>query len=335
MSQTLTAMFASVADAERARTMLMDQLHLQASAIRVSPTPGMADAGYDASKPYEEKGFFGGLKDLMVPDEDRFTYAEGLRRGHALLSAEVEEAHMGRVSELLEQAGAVDLDAQEASWRQAGWAGYKSSDKSGDHTALRATDGTIQVAEERLVVGKRAIEAGSVRVRAYVVERPVEEQVTLREETVRIERHPVDRAATAADLASFGERTLEMTETDEVAVVGKDVRVVEEIGIRKDAADRVETVRDTVRRTEVDVEDTTHTTRTGTAEGASVTGAGAGVTGAAASVDRALGTDTTGANPSAHAPDGTPGNPPGTAASRAVDSALGTNISGANPGHKS
>jgi hypothetical protein len=35
--------------------------------------------------------------------------------------------------------------------------------------------------------------------------------------------------------------------------------------------------------------------------------------------------------PTANAPDATPGNPPGTATGRAVDRALGTNLSGANP----
>ena len=101
-------------------------------------------------------------------------------------------------------------------------------------------------------------ELGRVRVRSYVVERPVEEQVSLHEERVTIERQPVNRPLTEADrVAAFGERTIEATASAEEAVVGKDVRVVEEIGIRKEAADRVQTVRDTVRRTEVEVDDQT------------------------------------------------------------------------------
>ena len=119
---------------------------------------------------------------------------------------------------------------------------------------------TIKVMEERLRVGKREVAAGAVRVRSYVVERPVEEQVRLHEEHVQIERHPVDRAVTAADTAgAFQERTIEAHATAEEAVVAKDVRVVEEIGIRKEATDRTETVRDTVRKTGVEVEDNTVT----------------------------------------------------------------------------
>ena len=136
-----------------------------------------------------------------------------------------------------------------------------------------ANTDTIKVMEERLRVGKREVAAGAVRVRSYVVERPVEEQVRLHEERVQIERHPVDRPVTAADAAAaFQERTIEAHATAEEAIVGKDVRVVEEIGIRKEATDRTETVRDTVRKTEVDVEDTSATVHPGTTTSTSATG---------------------------------------------------------------
>ena len=218
-TRTLTAMFPSKAEAERAGEMLVSQLQLDRGMFRISPGAGVTDAGYDQSRPYEEKGFFGSLKDLFVPDEDRHSYAEGMRRGHVLLSAQVDEAHLRKASTILEQAGSVDLDAQEATWRQSGWQGYDAT----AHDTMRAAapmpamttpaasvagaqDGTIKVMEERLAVGKRVVEHGSVRVRAYVVERPVEESVTLHQETVQVERHPVNRPATAADMDGFQER---------------------------------------------------------------------------------------------------------------------------------
>ena len=127
-------------------------------------------------------------------------------------------------------------------------------------TAGRAGDTeTIKVMEERLRVGKREVAGGAVRVRSYVVERPVEEQVRLHEERVSVERRPVDRPVTGAEASAFQERTIEARATSEEAVVGKEARVVEEIGIRKEATDRTETVRDTVRSTKVDVEDGTKT----------------------------------------------------------------------------
>jgi stress response protein YsnF len=87
------------------------------------------------------------------------------------------------------------------------------------------------------------------------VETPVEEQVTLRDEHVSVERRTVDRAPTPADEALFAERTIEATETDEEAVVSKTAHVTGEVVLSKTAEERVETVRDTVRRTEVEVED--------------------------------------------------------------------------------
>ena len=104
-------------------------------------------------------------------------------------------------------------------------------------------------------MGKREVSRGRVRVRSYVVETPVQEQVSLRQEHVEVERRAVDRPVTAADEALFRERTIEATESSEEAVVAKEARVVEELVVRKEAGERVQTVRDTVRRTEVEVED--------------------------------------------------------------------------------
>jgi uncharacterized protein (TIGR02271 family) len=112
---------------------------------------------------------------------------------------------------------------------------------------------TLRLAEERLTVGKRLVNRGGTRVRRYVVETPVEEQVSLHEEHVTLERRPVTGAATA-DSGSFTERTIEMTETREEAVVSKTAHVTEEIHLHKEATDRVETVRDTLRKEEVEVE---------------------------------------------------------------------------------
>jgi len=310
-TRTLTAMFSSKSEAERAGQMLVSELKVDRAMIQTSPGAGVTDTGYNKARPYEEKGFFGSLKSSSVPDEDRYAYAEGMRRGNVLLTAQVDEAHVSRAAEILEQSGAVNLDEQEATWRKSGWTGYDTAAHGAMRTAAptgaasvqSGRDDTLQVVEERLVVGKRVVEGGRVRVRSYVVERPVEAQVTLHQERVLVERHPVDRAATAADLAAFQERTIEAHATGEEAIVGKEVHVVEEIGLTKEVGDRVETVRDTVRRTQVDVEDTSATTRTG----ASSVVDGAGATGS---------------------------NPPGTQASRAVDKTLGTNISGANPTRK-
>ena len=112
----------------------------------------------------------------------------------------------------------------------------------------------IPIVEERLTVGKRDVERGRVRVRSYIVETPVSESVSLRDEHVSVERRAVDLPLSAADEA-FHDRTIEAVEHREEAVVAKDARVKEELVIKKETGQRTETVSDTVRRTEVEVED--------------------------------------------------------------------------------
>ncbi len=116
-------------------------------------------------------------------------------------------------------------------------------------------EAVIPVVEEELQVGKRKVEKGGVKVKTTVTERPVEEQVRLHEEHVEVKRRPVNRELKAGDKA-FTEGTIEMTETAEEAVVAKRARVVEEVVIGKHGSDRTETVRDTVRRSDVDVQKT-------------------------------------------------------------------------------
>ncbi len=112
---------------------------------------------------------------------------------------------------------------------------------------------TLQLAEEFLDLGKRAVRGGTTRIRRYTVEKPVEENVTLHNERVVLDRRPVTDGRVLAN-ADFTDKTISMTETNEEAVVSKTARVVEEIGLHKEASDRVETVRDTLRKDDVEVE---------------------------------------------------------------------------------
>jgi uncharacterized protein (TIGR02271 family) len=132
-----------------------------------------------------------------------------------------------------------------------------------DRTDMSDRDEVIPVVEEELHVGKRDVGGGRVRIHSRVVERPVQEQVNLREERVHVERRPVDRPLSEAD-AAFRDRTIEAEERREEAVVSKEARVTEELVVRKDVEERTETVSDTVRRTEVDVEDERNIQGTGT-----------------------------------------------------------------------
>ncbi|MBI0539466.1 DUF2382 domain-containing protein [Roseomonas sp. KE2513] len=310
MTRTITAMFSNRTAADRAVSQLTRELGLESSQVRVhaaeTGSTGVATSGAAT----EDTGFWASLKDLFVPDKDRSAYAEGIRRGNVVVSADVDEGMLDRAMDILEHNGAVDLDSQEAEWKQSGWTGYQADTATGAAvgtspsmpaaaatTSRTGAEEVIPIVEEQIRVGKRDAERGRVRVRSYIVETPVTEQVTLREEHVDVQRRAVDRPLTDADDV-FRERVIDATEHAEQAVVAKEARVVEEVVIRKNVTERTETVHDTVRHTEVEVDDTTGTK--GTVAGSVST------------------TDTT-------------SNPPGTAASRAVDKTLGTNISGANP----
>jgi len=113
---------------------------------------------------------------------------------------------------------------------------------------------SIPIIEEQLQVGKQVVETGGARLHSTIIEKSVEETVNLREEHVTVERTPVNRTATEADLAALGNTEIELTERTEVPVVTKEARVVEEVTLGKEVQEHETTIRDTVRKTEVDVE---------------------------------------------------------------------------------
>jgi uncharacterized protein (TIGR02271 family) len=252
--RTITAMFDSADAANRARERLVE-VGLPSDSVQVIHQGATGDdAGSDG------KGLWASIKDFFTgDDDDRATYEEGMRRGGHLLTARVEDQYADEVVVLLENADAIDLDRRADEWRAEGWTGPTRTpvESTGTGTSPPGSEEAIPVVQERLRVGKREVNRGGVRVRSYVVEEPVEEQVNLREERVDVERRPVGRRVqpgAADDLLQ--DRTIEMTESAEEAIVSKDAEVTEEVVVRKFQGERTEGVSDTVRRTEVDVEDT-------------------------------------------------------------------------------
>ncbi len=277
---TFTAMYENRADAERVQAELQQLGIIDTDGghgIHDKNTPGFSN---DQSSGQQSGGFWGGLKNSFMPDEDRHTYEEGVRRGHFLLTVNTDEQNADRVHQILESSNAVDVDEKSASWKNEGWtaptagattgaafasSSTGSSDRSfgsttdSDRSFGSSTDSNeqrIPIVEEQLAVGKREVNRGGVRVRSYVKETPVQEQVSLREEHVHVERHAVNQPLSAANLGAdaFQERDIELTETGEEAVVAKNARVVEEVVVSKDVENRNETISDTVRRTDVDIE---------------------------------------------------------------------------------
>jgi stress response protein YsnF len=145
-----------------------------------------------------------------------------------------------RAADILDDCGAVDVDQQEA----------KNKDM-----ATGKENTTIPVMEEQVAIGKRVVETGGVRIRSRIVEKPVEERLRLREEHIHVEHNKVNRVATEADLAQFKQSDVKITERAQVPVVAKEARVVEEIKISKEVDEHQETVHETARATEVEVEE--------------------------------------------------------------------------------
>lgn len=269
MTRTITALFDHRHDAEAAEARLK-AADIDADHIRIHDK---SSTGYNETShsTHGEPGLWGSIKNAFLPDDDRHTYEEGLRRGGVLLTVDVDEDHVDDAVRVLEEADTVDIDDRSQQWRSSGWAGspaaaamsssYGASTDRANASYQAATgsagnrdEEVIPVVEEQLVVGKREVDRGGVRVRSYVTETPVHEQIRLRNERVNVERRPVDRDVTAGDDA-FRERTINMAATGEEAVVGKTSHVVEEVVVSKTADERVEQIDDTVRRTDVEVDD--------------------------------------------------------------------------------
>jgi uncharacterized protein (TIGR02271 family) len=111
----------------------------------------------------------------------------------------------------------------------------------------------IRLAEEHLDVGKRLVEQGTTRIRRFVTEKPVDAEVTLHEEHAEVVRRAISDPAYLQDI-DWSDKMVEVRETAEEAVVSKSARVVEEVAVGKTGSDRVQTVHDTVRRQQVEVE---------------------------------------------------------------------------------
>ena len=280
MNSVLVGMFDTRAAAEQARTRLV-AAGFSPGQVTGSDSSASSSALADepvTARPGDEGGISGFFRSLFGSDDTSSahssTYQEAFRRGgYGLTVSAVADADMERVSDIMEDCGAVDVDEREQQWRNEGWTGTTSTQSVAGAVGTQVAAGetkTVNLVEENLAVGKRSVGKGGVRVFSRVVEVPVEETVRLREEHAEVQRRVVDRPATEADFAAFQEGTIEVRSTAEEAVVAKSARVVGEVEIGTQVTERDEVVRDTVRKTEVDVQQLDATRTTG--NNASATG---------------------------------------------------------------
>ncbi|PSC06720.1 hypothetical protein SLNSH_02690 [Alsobacter soli] len=72
-------------------------------------------------------GLVGALTDAGVPERDAHTYAEGVRRGGALVTARVEDARASEAQAILQRHRSVDVNARRAAYEQGGWRAFDPS----------------------------------------------------------------------------------------------------------------------------------------------------------------------------------------------------------------
>ena len=233
MAQTVVGLFENTGDAQNAAQALMSN-GFSRDQIDLAAHNASNDTGDSISN------FFNSL--FGDGDEAR-SYTEAARSGSTILTIHARTTQEAQTaSSILDQNNAIDMDARMRGTRNT--------------TSETANTGTaIPVIEEHLEIGKRTVETGGARIRSRVIEKPVEESIRLRQEHLVVERHPVNRAATDADFANVREGEITLTEHGEVPTVGKEARVVEEVVVGKQVGEETQTVRDTVRRTDVEVEE--------------------------------------------------------------------------------
>jgi stress response protein YsnF len=226
----------------------------------------------------EDEGFGDSIgrffRRLFDNKEEAEKYSSLSRKNHMVTVYAHSSDEAGRAADILDECGALNLDESGTgsytdttsytdAARTSARPDQRSSERDYDNdlsSEVRndlgpdVTDRSIPIIEENLNVGKREVEQGGVRLRARIFERPVEERIRLREERVSVERNPVNRPATDEDFATFREGEVEMTERSEVPVVNKEARVVEEVRLNKEVTEREEVIGDTVRNTDVEVE---------------------------------------------------------------------------------
>lgn len=247
MTSTLVGYFDNYNEARQTQQDLL-QSGLHVNDLEVIAQEGTAATPSDT----EKHGMWDRIKAALgfASEEERGYYQEAARHGGALLTVRVPDEETSRVADIIESHHPVDLDRRMEEW---GGTGAMGGPMGAPRSTTATGEASIPIAQEELQVGKRAVQRGAVRIHSHIVTEPVEEQVRLREEQAVVERTPVERPVVSGE-AAFQERTIEVEEMGEEAVASKQARVTEEISVGKQETERSETVRDTVRKTKVEVE---------------------------------------------------------------------------------
>lgn len=201
-----------------------------------------------------EAGLWRRLFGRNVGDHESSVYGRTIESGGAVLTLRTSDTEVPRAMKILDVHNPVDVNERATNLGVVPSAATRSAVTPPMATPrTTAKEEVLRLAEEQLDVGKRQVETGKARIRRFVTERPVEAHVTLHEEHAEMLRRAVSDPSLARDV-DWSDKTIEITEIAEQAVVNKTAHVAEEVVIRKEGSDHVETVRSTVRRQQVELE---------------------------------------------------------------------------------
>jgi len=202
-----------------------------------------------------EAGLWRRLFGRNVGDHESAVYGRTIESGGAVLTLRTADTEVPRALKILDVHNPVDVNERATSLGVAPPATRSSVSQPMPAARTLAKEEVLRLAEEQLDVSKRQVETGRARIRRFVTERPVETQVTLHEEHAALLRRPVTDSRAIKDV-DWTDKTIEITETAEQAVVNKTAHIAEEVVVRREGSDHVETVRDKIRRQQVEIERT-------------------------------------------------------------------------------
>ncbi len=198
-----------------------------------------------------------------VPTTDAGIYAEGVQRGGSLVYLRADDERAEEAADIMARYSFVDIDERSEMWKRKGWGGFDLESKDFEEGRERVVETKVreepldsavfEEIEEDLLVGKREVDVGGVRVKSYVTETEVDENILLRDEHINVERHDVNRPL-RDDGNVFEEREVEFREMHEEPVIAKTARVTEEVVITKGVDEHVETIHETLRHQNVKIE---------------------------------------------------------------------------------
>ena len=235
MSRTVTALYDSREEADRALRSLKAQMSLAHAEI-YDPTAASMEA----------------LQRLDLTPHELTVCERKLETGDYMLLAQVKSGEdPDQIITVLERIAADDSPSSHSP------ASVTGVSAKGDASPVIAEE-RLPMVEEELRVGTREVVRGGAKVRTRVEELPVTQEVELIEEFARVEKRPARRPVSEQELEQAGllrERVIEIAQVREEAVINKEAFVREEVVVTKTIERRVEQIHETLRRTEVETEE--------------------------------------------------------------------------------